>query len=193
MNIGYWQSTGIPQVSTTWWPHESLAPSKNLIWQEDCSREYGTLTKYWDTVGKHHLMAAWKSSTQQEWNMALAFERLSPIERGQETYYSTPRPAWRFTQWHECIQCNKGILFMLQQWLDAKWRHGLCSQFTPVLVRQALSPPRRVHGNNATELFSNHSIQTCQIVVLSTQKAKRTSTVFPTNSGTTLTKQVSDE
>ena len=27
-------------------------------WQEDCSREYGTLMKYWDTAGKHHLVAA---------------------------------------------------------------------------------------------------------------------------------------
>ena len=27
-------------------------------WQEDCSCEYGTLTKYWDTAGKHHLVAA---------------------------------------------------------------------------------------------------------------------------------------
>ena len=162
-------------------------------WQEDCSREYRTLTKYWDTAGKHHLMAAWKSSTQQEWNMVLAFEQLSPIERGQETYYSTPRPAWRFTQWHECIQCNESILFVRQQWLDAMHGMGCSSQFSPVLARQALSLPRTLHGNNATELFSNHSIRTCQIVVLSTQKAKRTNAVFPPNSGTTLTKQVSDE
>ena len=43
--------------------------------------------KYWDTAS-NHLMATWKSSTRQERNMALAFESLHPIARGQEIYYS---------------------------------------------------------------------------------------------------------
>lgn len=86
-NMGHWRSIGIPQVSTTWRLHESLAPSKNLIWQEDCSREYRTLMKYWNPAS-NHLMATWKSSTRQEQNMALASEILHPIARTQEIYYS---------------------------------------------------------------------------------------------------------
>jgi len=54
---------------------------------QDCSHEYGTLMKYWDTA-TNHLMATWKSRTWQEQNMALAFESLHPIARGQEIYYS---------------------------------------------------------------------------------------------------------
>jgi len=67
---------------------------------------------------------------------------------------------------------------------------GCTSELSPVIAQQVPSLPRRLRGNNATELFSN---QTCQIVELFAQTAKLTSTVFPTNSGATLPKQLWDK
>lgn len=89
-----------------------------------------------------------------------------------------------------CVQWNESILFARQQCLDAKWRHWLYFWILPSKKRQVPSLPRRLRGDNATELFSNH---TCQIVELFTQTAKLTSTVFPTNSGATIPKQVWDK